>query len=405
MPTNAPRESPKRVLLVDDDHLTLKVTEKILAAAGYSIRCADSEHKAIEVFGEFVPHVVVTDLFMSGRSGLDLLRRVRVLAPGTPIIIITGRVDLKYVAEALRSGAYNYVQKPIQPGLLCAMVERAIDFAQGRETRSLAPRALLVDENVAEAAIVHAALVECGFQVTPAGSVEEAEPHLTLPDLTLVVTETHFARGSGVMLIRTVKTLRPEVPVMVVTGREDVRTAISCLRGGAFDLMLKPVDEKTFRAAVTRSLEHFQLASAERQLVADRQQYEQSLEQLAQNLENVLLEMSGELSRQKQILDGVAGLVQTSLVVAGSDGQVQLINSPAVDLLGLSEAELAAMSLNDTPRLAPLVTAALTGDPGDQAAGAVTIAGPDEKSRRISYVRRWVRGAHDGERTAVLLLS
>src|SRR5579884_2479563 len=92
----------RRVLVVDDDRLMLKVIDQLLKQAGHEVLCADSARAAMAAFREHPADCVITDLNMVGRSGLDVLREVRELQPRVPVIMLSGASELKHVIAALR---------------------------------------------------------------------------------------------------------------------------------------------------------------------------------------------------------------------------------------------------------------------------------------------------------------
>ena len=68
--------------------------------------------------------VILSDINMPGMDGLELLARIRDLQPGTPTLLITGHGDHNIAIQALRGGAYDYIQKPIDPESFIRQMER-----------------------------------------------------------------------------------------------------------------------------------------------------------------------------------------------------------------------------------------------------------------------------------------
>ena len=83
----------------------------------------------------------------------------------------------------------------------------------------------------------------------------EAEPLLTKQDYETVLLDLNMPHVSGRDLLPLIVRNHPEVPVIVVTGVDDVKTAVQCMRNGAFDYLVKPVEEETLVAAVRRAME------------------------------------------------------------------------------------------------------------------------------------------------------
>ncbi len=95
-------EKPK-ILTVDDETQITRVMRHILTANRYSVRAADDGESAFDVFAEWKPDLVITDLQMPVMGGLELCRRIRA-ASSVPIIILSVRNDEATIVEALDSG-------------------------------------------------------------------------------------------------------------------------------------------------------------------------------------------------------------------------------------------------------------------------------------------------------------
>ena len=123
--------SPKetRILLVDDDRVLLWVLAEVLSQ-GIDGAHVETCNSPVEALGNIATHdydVVVSDLLMAGLDGLELLERVRAMRPGSLVVLITGAADHDLSIRALRGGAYDFIQKPVDPDYLVASVRRAIE--------------------------------------------------------------------------------------------------------------------------------------------------------------------------------------------------------------------------------------------------------------------------------------
>lgn len=101
-----------RVLLVDDEDLIRASLALDLAEAGYQVTAAAGGEEALARFAEVGFDLVITDLLMEGMGGLELLRRLREMAPEVGVIILTGYGALPSAIEAIRLGADDYLLKP-----------------------------------------------------------------------------------------------------------------------------------------------------------------------------------------------------------------------------------------------------------------------------------------------------
>jgi len=115
-----------RVLLVDDDAELLALLERGLTRRGFAVTAARSGHAAFALLGEHDVDVLVTDLHMAGLDGLALTERVVANRPGLPVIVLTAFGSMATAIGAIRSGAYDFLPKPVELDALVLAVERAI---------------------------------------------------------------------------------------------------------------------------------------------------------------------------------------------------------------------------------------------------------------------------------------
>jgi two-component system phosphate regulon sensor histidine kinase PhoR len=117
-----------RVLLVDDDTALLDALPQALKLRmnGIEIDTSESAIDALERIRETDYDAIVSDIKMPGMDGLALLHEIHELRPATPTLMITGHGERDLAVQALRGGAYDFVQKPIDRDYFVASLERAI---------------------------------------------------------------------------------------------------------------------------------------------------------------------------------------------------------------------------------------------------------------------------------------
>lgn len=118
-------ESKKRILVVDDEPQITLVLRSGLVKHGYDVRVAAEGESALELFQDWTPHLVVTDLSMPNMNGLELCRRLRTITTA-PIIVLSVKGEESIKVEALDAGADDYVTKPFGMGELVARVRAAL---------------------------------------------------------------------------------------------------------------------------------------------------------------------------------------------------------------------------------------------------------------------------------------
>ncbi|MEQ9619422.1 MAG: response regulator [Deltaproteobacteria bacterium] len=117
----------KRVLVVDDEQLILKIISDILTKEGYEVIIANNCEKAIENLKSASFNVVLSDIKMPIKSGIDLLEEIKNKDPNIPVILMTGFASLETAVEAVHNGAFDYMIKPLDYGKLKSVIEHAVD--------------------------------------------------------------------------------------------------------------------------------------------------------------------------------------------------------------------------------------------------------------------------------------
>jgi DNA-binding NtrC family response regulator len=120
----------KKILLVDDDRLVLESLGDWLTAQGYTVATASGVERAIEIIEKEKLQLILTDIRLGTRSGLELLSMSRRLSPPTPVILMSGYATLDTGIEALRAGAFDLLRKPVMDEELTQSINRAIDPRQ-----------------------------------------------------------------------------------------------------------------------------------------------------------------------------------------------------------------------------------------------------------------------------------
>jgi two-component system, OmpR family, KDP operon response regulator KdpE len=171
----------KRVLVVDDEPQIGRVMRTGLTSNGYDVRVAADGEAALELFQDWHPDLVITDLSMPNLTGLELCRRLRVLSE-VPIVVLSVKNDEKIKVEALDAGADDYVTKPFGMDELLARVRAAL-----RRTPAKSSRDASVIENGDFRVDLEAHQV----------SVKDREVHLTPKEFELLL---YLVKNSGTVL-------------------------------------------------------------------------------------------------------------------------------------------------------------------------------------------------------------
>ncbi|HEX4899699.1 MAG TPA: response regulator, partial [Pyrinomonadaceae bacterium] len=116
----------KSILVVDDEKPQREIYEAILSEAGYEVTTAASGEAALKFINENKYDLVLTDLKMTGMTGIELLQHLTAHDSSISVILITGHGTIESAKEALRSGAFDYLEKPVDREPLLEAVGRAL---------------------------------------------------------------------------------------------------------------------------------------------------------------------------------------------------------------------------------------------------------------------------------------
>src|SRR3712207_4457698 len=129
-----------RLLVVEDHESERRAVMQILKSEGFTVFGAENADKALGYVDENID-VVLTDLQMGDVSGINLLELWKQRKPETQFIVMTGHSSVPSAVQAMRSGAYDYLMKPINPDELVLVIKRAIDVtSKDRELDNLRRR-------------------------------------------------------------------------------------------------------------------------------------------------------------------------------------------------------------------------------------------------------------------------
>ena len=136
-------EEVQKIFVVEDDAVVRRGSEQALSLAEMApVGFADAE-SALDAFDDHAPCAVVTDLRLPGQDGMQLLRELRRRDRELPVILVTGHGDVAMAVQAMREGAYDFIEKPFASERLVDVVRRAVErrilLAENRRLRERLP--------------------------------------------------------------------------------------------------------------------------------------------------------------------------------------------------------------------------------------------------------------------------
>ncbi|MGV8831593.1 MAG: sigma-54-dependent transcriptional regulator [Devosia sp.] len=118
------------IAFVDDEPQLRVAAQDWLSASDFTVTTFASARSAIEQVDPHACDCVVTDLRMPGQTGFDVLAHFKDMAPDLPVILLTGHGDVPLSVKAMRTGAYDFIEKPYDADILVAVIDRAVERRQ-----------------------------------------------------------------------------------------------------------------------------------------------------------------------------------------------------------------------------------------------------------------------------------
>jgi two-component system response regulator HydG len=119
-----------RILVVDDDSATCSLLTRVLQKEGYEVVSENNPARALELFTNDAFSIIITDFYMPGMDGSELLHELKKMKPGVEVIIMTAFATVENAVDAMKKGAYDYLVKPFSNDDLLMSVKRVLEKIQ-----------------------------------------------------------------------------------------------------------------------------------------------------------------------------------------------------------------------------------------------------------------------------------
>ncbi len=137
--------TPRHVLIVDDDPSMRDALAVVFTLAGYRVSLFPDAESFLAAVPVSTPSALLLDVHLPGKSGIDLLKRLDAANYGAPIIMISADADVAHAVDAVKSGAFDYLVKPLEGRELAARIESAIAVFERRARQQSGVRPLRSD--------------------------------------------------------------------------------------------------------------------------------------------------------------------------------------------------------------------------------------------------------------------
>lgn len=121
------------VLIVDDEASIIESLEGILSDDGFEVMHAFNGYEALKKIETESPDIVLLDIWMPGMDGIDTLKEIKRMAPNLPVVMITGHGSIESAVDATKSGAFDFLEKPLSIDKVMLTISNALNFRKLEE--------------------------------------------------------------------------------------------------------------------------------------------------------------------------------------------------------------------------------------------------------------------------------
>ncbi|NMB82110.1 MAG: sigma-54-dependent Fis family transcriptional regulator, partial [Ignavibacteria bacterium] len=116
-----------KILIIDDDELVATSLRKVLSKQNYNVQTCLNADEAKNITSEFQPDVILLDIYLTTHNGIDILKILKKSFREIPVVMITGYADVKMAVTSIKSGAFDFLLKPIDLAQLSIVLDKALE--------------------------------------------------------------------------------------------------------------------------------------------------------------------------------------------------------------------------------------------------------------------------------------
>jgi len=220
------------VLVVDDQIGMLETFTDILEDKGFDVDTAEDGFQAIRKVKEQGFDIIFMDIKMPGINGVQTFREIKKINTKASVIMMTAYSVEDLVKEAIEEGAYTVIYKPFDMDKVIQTIEKALQTVL----------ILVVDDRLEDRETFKDILVSKGYKVTTARDGYEAIELVKKGSFDIIFIDVKMPGIDGVKTFEEVHKIRPDIPVIMVTGYSAEELVKDAIDKGAYACVCKPLD-------------------------------------------------------------------------------------------------------------------------------------------------------------------
>lgn len=238
-----------RMLVVDDNEEFCQNVRDIVELQGYEVLTAYDGFQALELVRQNGLDLVLMDVRMPVMDGVATFKKIKQIAPQTPVVMVTAYAVEELVRDALRHGAFGFLKKPLDFELLFALIESAV---------SKGALVLVVDDDRDLCANMKDVLSDRGYRVSVAHDGSTAIEKAWENDFDVILLDMKLPPLNGLETYLSVRDIRLDVVVIIITGhRQEMGDLVEqAIRETAYTCLEKPIDMDELFSLLEQIMEH-----------------------------------------------------------------------------------------------------------------------------------------------------
>ncbi len=228
----------KKVLVVDDEVEVRNLLYDALAKTGYKVITSGVSAEALSLIRKSKPDLVLLDFKMSGKNGLEVLKKMKEFDTTTKVVILTGVEDKDLERQARLLGASGFLRK----SLGIEAIIKAINQILSPQASYQKEKILVVDDDKSICSLIKDFLEKKGFSVETAYTGEEGLEKFRRIHPILILLDIRLPGMDGLLTLKKIREIDQNIGVIMITGLKDEETAQKALELGAYEYIVKPFD-------------------------------------------------------------------------------------------------------------------------------------------------------------------